>query len=62
MRCSVCGAALSRDEVGLTKKLVNRGATAFLCYACLAAKYRVTVPCLKDMAEAFRASGCTLFA
>jgi hypothetical protein len=28
--CKVCGRTLDRDEIGLTKKLINRGATEFL--------------------------------
>ena len=61
MQCCFCQAALSRNEVGLTKKLINRGAAEYLCYACLARKFSVDIQALKNMAEAFRASGCTLF-
>ena len=47
--CRECGAALSRDEVGLTKKLLDAKAKEFFCYACLAE------------VEEFRDEGCTLF-
>ena len=60
-QCRQCGAALTRDEVGLTKKLINRGATAYLCYACLAARFAVTVEVLKQKVADFREMGCTLF-
>lgn len=59
--CLCCGAPLSRDEVGLTKKLINRGATEFLCYGCMAAHFQVTVDDLHRKVEEFREMGCTLF-
>ncbi|MBQ6564411.1 MAG: hypothetical protein K6A68_03460 [Clostridiales bacterium] len=61
MTCTECGKTVTRDEEGLTRKLINRGATQFYCYECLARRFRITVPALRDMAEAFRAAGCTLF-
>lgn len=59
--CRQCGADLTRDEVGLTKKLINRGATEFLCYGCMAAHFAVTVEVLRQKAAEFREMGCTLF-
>lgn len=59
--CRQCGAPLSRDEVGLTKKLINRGATEYLCYRCLARHFAVTVEVLQQKAAEFREMGCTLF-
>ena len=59
--CHQCQAPLSRDEVGLTKKLINRGTTEFLCYECLAKHFRVTVELLREKVEQFREMGCTLF-
>ena len=59
MSCAGCGKTpLTLVETGLTRKLINRGATS--CY-CLALRFRVTREQLLEMAEAFRASGCTLF-
>ena len=54
-------APLTRDEIGLTKKLISRGATECLCLDCLALRFRVGRDQLIRMAEAFRANGCTLF-
>ncbi len=60
-RCLRCGRALAPDDVGAHRKLVNRGATAFLCVRCLAVFLGVTEPFLREKIEYFRASGCTLF-
>lgn len=59
--CRRCGAPLTRDEIGLTKKLINRGCTEFLCYPCLAERFDVTVDLLRDKVEQFREMGCTVF-
>lgn len=59
--CLQCAAPLSRDEVGLTKKLINRGCTEFLCFRCMAEKFDVTVDDLLRKVEEFREMGCTLF-
>lgn len=59
--CRRCHIPLTNDEVGLTKKLINRGCTEFLCYPCLAEHFRVSVELLKEKAEQFREMGCLLF-
>lgn len=59
--CLRCHAPLTRDEVGLTKKLINRGCTEFLCYDCLAAHFQVSVALLKEKVVHFREMGCMLF-
>ncbi len=60
-RCCRCGVPLTRDEIGLTKKLINRGTADFLCYGCMAAHFRVTADALKEKVRQFREMGCTLF-
>ncbi len=59
--CCRCDTPLTRDEIGLTKKLINRGTTEYLCYACMAAHFRVTVEVLRQKVAEFREMGCTLF-
>ncbi len=59
--CRQCGASLTRDEVGLTKKLINRGAVEYLCYRCMAERFEVTEEELRRKVEEFREMGCTLF-
>ena len=52
---------LSRDEIALHKKLVNRGATEYLCISCLAQYYGCTEEMLREKIEQFRRDGCQLF-
>ena len=61
MKCKICGGPLTHDDVGLTKKLINRGAEEFLCISCLAKKFEVTVADLQKKIQEFREMGCTLF-
>ncbi|MBQ8137031.1 MAG: hypothetical protein IJ174_06320 [Clostridia bacterium] len=60
--CALCGKALGRDEIAITKKLVNRGAKQFYCIPCLAERFSVTERDILDKIAYFRAQGCTLFA
>ena len=60
-RCLQCASPLARDEIGLTKKLINRGATAFFCVGCLADYFEVTPEDIRERIAYFRRQGCTLF-
>ena len=60
-KCSKCGKELNQIDVGLSKKLINRGTTEYFCKACLAEKFCVTEALLDDKVRAFRATGCALF-
>ncbi len=62
MQCMKCGRELVGDEVGMHKKLINRGATEYMCLTCLAAFYKCPEALLRTKMEQFRAMGCTLFA
>ena len=59
--CITCGRELTRDEIGLSRKLINRGATEFKCAVCLSAYYRVSEQRLQELIAQYRAQGCTLF-
>lgn len=59
--CRQCGAPLTQDEVGLTKKLINRGCKEFLCFRCMAQRFDASVDELRRKVEEFREMGCTLF-
>ena len=56
--CKKCGKELSGNDIGLTKKLINRGSTEFLCIDCIAEKFDCTKELLE---EKIKESGCTLF-
>ncbi len=60
-KCIICSKELSGNEIGLTKKLINRGATEFMCIDCLAEKFKVTPERLREKIEEFKESGCLLF-
>ncbi len=59
--CMECGRHLTPDEIGLYKKMVNRGAKRFLCIDCLAAYFGTTVAAMEERIAHFRATGCSLF-
>ena len=59
--CTDCGRELTRDEIALTKKLINRGTETFFCLRCLAEKFAVSEELLKEKIDQFRKMGCTLF-
>ena len=60
--CKNCGRELLGDEIGLTKKMINRGATEYMCLTCLAKYYDCSEELLIQKMEQFRAQGCMLFA
>ncbi|HBR31785.1 MAG: hypothetical protein PHD46_03920 [Eubacteriales bacterium] len=59
--CKECGSALDSDDIGATKKLINRGATEFLCIPCLAAHFGVSEELIRKKIEEYRSYGCSLF-
>ena len=59
--CKKCGRTLTRDDIGLYKRFVNRGATEFFCTSCLASHFHVSEELLQKKIAHFRAQGCTLF-
>ncbi len=61
-KCLKCQKELTGNEIGLTKKLINRGSTEFYCINCLAGKFDCDVSLLEKKIEQFKKQGCTLFA
>lgn len=59
--CKKCGKELSGNDIGLTKKIINRGSTEFLCIDCIAEKFDCTKELLEEKIKQFKESGCTLF-
>ena len=61
LRCIRCAAVLVKDDVGLTRKMINRGATEYYCIPCLADHFHLPENVLRDKIREFKAMGCTLF-
>ena len=59
--CTKCGATLVQLDKALYRKLVSRGAETFMCKECLAGYLGTTAEKLDELAEYYRAQGCTLF-
>lgn len=60
--CYVCGKeSLSKNEVGLVKKMIDKNSTRFYCLPCLADYFEVTEEELLAKIEEFKEEGCTLF-
>ena len=60
-KCYVCEKNLTKNEIGLTKKLLDPNAKQFYCITCLAECLEVTEEELLDKIEEFKYEGCTLF-
>ncbi len=61
--CIKCGKEnLEPDEIAIYKKMINRGATEFMCIDCLADYYRVSRKAIEEKIRFYRESGtCVLF-
>lgn len=60
--CYICGTKnLSKNEIGLTKKLMGKSSKNFYCISCLAEQLEVTTEELQDKIEEFKNEGCQLF-
>lgn len=61
-KCFACEKSpLTKNEIGLTKKLISRKAKYFYCLSCLAESLEVTEEELLAKIEEFKNEGCTLF-
>ncbi len=59
--CCDCGKSLKKDEIALTRKLIDPDAEEFYCLNCMADYIGCTVEDLKDKIVEFKEQGCTLF-
>lgn len=60
--CYVCGKEnLSKNEIGLTKKLLSKNAKQFYCLDCLAEFLEVDTEFLIEKVEELKTQGCRLF-
>lgn len=61
-KCYVCGKSpLTKDEIGINKKIIDKKTTQFYCLTCLAEFLEVTEEELLSKIEEFKAEGCKLF-
>ena len=62
VKCAFCDKEnLSKDEIGLTKKLIDKNPSKYYCIDCMAEYLGVTAEELYDKIEEFKEEGCTLF-
>ena len=59
--CTDCEKALSKDEVALSRKLIDPDTTEFYCLDCMAENFGCSVEDLKIKIQEFKEQGCTLF-
>ena len=60
--CKICCKEnLTKDEIGATRKLIDKDAKEFFCIDCLADYLGCTVDELLEKIEEFKEEGCTLF-
>lgn len=60
-KCIECGKKLTKDEIALNKKLINKNTKQFLCLDCLSAFLNTDCEILEDKIVQFKEEGCTLF-
>lgn len=62
IECSSCRKKpLSKDEVGICKKLLGKRIKTYFCLDCLASYLDTTVDDLLEKIEEFKEEGCKLF-
>lgn len=59
--CCECGKTLKKDEIALTRKLIDIDTEEFYCLDCLAEYIGCSVQDLKEKIQEFKEQGCTLF-
>jgi len=60
--CFICKKQnLTRNEIGLNKKLLNQDICKFHCIDCLAEYLEISTEDLLERIQEFKDSGCTLF-
>ncbi len=59
--CYNCGKVLTNNEIGLYKKLINRGSEEFMCKKCLAKRIGCPEELLTQKIKQFYLDGCGLF-
>lgn len=61
LKCCDCDKELSKDEIGVNRKMLARDIKEFFCLDCLAEYLDTTPDELLIKIEEFKEQGCTLF-
>ncbi|PKN32798.1 MAG: hypothetical protein CVU61_16480 [Deltaproteobacteria bacterium HGW-Deltaproteobacteria-19] len=62
INCAYCDKdGLSKNVIGLNKKLIHQQVERMMCMTCMAAYFETTEEELKEMIEGFKQQGCALF-
>lgn len=59
--CCNCSKILSKDEIALNKKLIDKTVKEFMCLECLSENFGCEVDDLLIKIDEFKEQGCTLF-
>ena len=60
--CAYCGnVKLTKDEIGLNKKIIHSQIERMMCLTCMAAYLETTEEEMRDRIKLFKYQGCTLF-
>lgn len=59
--CCDCGKKLKKDEIALSRKLIDPNTDEYYCLPCLAAYIGCTEEDLRIKISEFKEQGCTLF-
>lgn len=60
-KCLECSKELSKDEIGLNKKMLGKNTKEFLCIDCLSRFLNTDTKILQEKIIQFKEEGCTLF-
>jgi len=59
--CKLCKSSLSKNEIGLCKKLLDEKGRQLFCITCLAEHLETTIVELNEKIIDFKEQGCPLF-
>ncbi len=59
--CADCGKPISKDEVALSRKLIDPDTEEYYCLTCMAENFGCTEEDLRIKIQEFKEQGCTLF-
>ena len=60
--CAYCDKVkLSKNDIGLNKKLIHQQVERMMCMTCLAVYFEMTEDELNDIIERYKRQGCALF-